>query len=252
MRLVDGLALQDGCTERTRERVAGSHRVGHLHLRRGLIIRLVGREHIAAVGAAGQHQNIQVVLLDELLAALLLVEVGQSEHTAHHHQLLVVDFQYVAAAHRGLYDFLGEEALAQVDVENLHAVGRCGIQELSDGLTAHHAALCQRAEAYGLASLGHLFYLRGERDVVPCHALAYVVCRNTLLVERHLHRSRGIRDARHQVVQPVLFQCGNRLFAQCILTQRTHGKGVETELSGMICEVGRCATQFLSFGQAVP
>ena len=69
--------------------------------------------------------------LDELLAALFLVEVGKREHAADNNQFLVVDLQDVASAHGGFDDFLGEETLAQIDVENLHAVGGGGIRNFA-------------------------------------------------------------------------------------------------------------------------
>ena len=50
----------------------------------------------------------------------------------------------------------------------------------------------------------------------------------------------------------MLLQCLDGLVGQCVLTQCADSQCLQSELSGMISKVGRCATQFLSFGKYIP
>lgn len=50
----------------------------------------------------------------------------------------------------------------------------------------------------------------------------------------------------------LLFELFDGLFGESVLAQGTHCYRVESELSGVECEVGWCAAEFLSFGQHVP
>ena len=70
----------------------------------------VGGEDVAAVDAAGEDEHLQVVLAQQNPAFVLEVDAGVAEHAADGDELLVVDFEYVAALHRVGEDFLGVEA----------------------------------------------------------------------------------------------------------------------------------------------
>ena len=50
----------------------------------------------------------------------------------------------------------------------------------------------------------------------------------------------------------MLLQRLDGLVGQGILAERTDSQCLESKLSGMVSEVGRCATQFLSFGKHIP
>ena len=127
------LAVQDGCAERPRERVASAYCVGNLHFRRVLEGRNAWREDIRAVGATGKYQHLQTIGRQNLLAGLAHVQTLVAEEMTEGYHLLVVNLQHVAALQRLLDNVLGEELLTQVDVENLQAVLGGVIQELADG-----------------------------------------------------------------------------------------------------------------------
>ena len=73
-----GHASEDRGAEGACERVACSHGVGNLNLGCGLVRHLAGSEHIAAVGSAGEHEHIEVILAQDEPALVLDVEtVGE-------------------------------------------------------------------------------------------------------------------------------------------------------------------------------
>ena len=63
--LSDTAATKDGGTEGTRERVAGSYRVGHIHLGGGLEGDMTGREDVTAVDTTGEDEHAQIVLAED-------------------------------------------------------------------------------------------------------------------------------------------------------------------------------------------
>ena len=143
----DRHAGEDGGCKGTREGVAGPDGIGHLHLR-GLLIRLqVGSKDIGSVHAAGKYEHIKVVLAQQQPALVLHVESRIAEEPADRHQFFIVNLEDVRLVERVGNHLFRIEVLAQIDVEDLQAVLRRSVQEFLDGLPAHAAALCQRAEA---------------------------------------------------------------------------------------------------------
>ena len=93
MRFGDRQTFQYGGNESRRERVAGTYRIRHLHLR-SLDKRDFARgEHIAAVYAASEDKHLQVILGKENPALVLQVDARIAEHAADGDQLLVVYLQ---------------------------------------------------------------------------------------------------------------------------------------------------------------
>ena len=243
---------EDRSTECARERVACANGVSHLNLRCGLERHLAWCEHVRAVYAAGEHEHIEVVLAKDEPALVLNVQARIAEHSADEHKLLVVDLKNVAALHALADNILCVEVLAQVDVEYLHAVGRCSVEELVDSLAAHHVALGERAPAHSLCVLGDSLHLVGERDVVPRHVLLNVVCWYALVVELHLHGAGWIRHARHAILQALLLELLHGLVSELVLAKSAHCDRVQAELTGVEREVSRCTTKFLTFRKHVP
>lgn len=141
--LGNGLAVEDAAHERTCEGIAGTDGIGYLYLRGLLERHLAWREYVRAIGAAGEYEHIEVVLAQNQPALVLDVEAGIAEHTANEYQLLIVDLQDVTTLQRLLDYLLGIELLAQVDIENLHTVIGCGVEELVDILTRNDITLSQ-------------------------------------------------------------------------------------------------------------
>ena len=241
-------------TERSCERVAGAYGVNHVYARCLLERHVARSEHVTAVNAARKHKHVEVVLAEDEPALVAHVKARIIEEAAYNDQLLVVDFQHVATLERVFYYVLGVEILPQVYVKNLQAaVARGhGVEKLVDGCARNDVPLSQRTEAHCTAVARQILKFGREGDVVPRHVLAYVIRRHALVVERNLHRSRGVRCLRHDVFKPLFVQGGQRFVAQLVLSQRADGHRTEAELSCMICEIGRCAAQFLAFGQHVP
>ena len=132
--------------------------------------------------------------------------------------------------------------------------GSLKLKEISYIHAADHVALCERAEADGAAVSGNLCDVVVEGYVVPGYVLLDVVRGDALLVELHLHGAGRVGHAGQQVVQTVLAQGLDGLVGQFVLAQCADGNGVvhAEELSGVIGEVGGCATQFLTFGKYIP
>lgn len=61
MGFADGLSAQERGRERSGERIARPHSVGYFHMGCLYERRMVGGEHITAVGAAGENENSQMV-----------------------------------------------------------------------------------------------------------------------------------------------------------------------------------------------
>ena len=116
------------------ERITCAYCVSHFNLRSGLERHGARCEHIAAVGAAGEHEHVEVVLAEDEPALVLEIHSWITEHPADEHQFLVVNLQHVGALERLLDNLLGVEILTQVDVEDAHAVLGNGIEETVDGL----------------------------------------------------------------------------------------------------------------------
>lgn len=53
-------------------------------------------------------------------------------------------------------------------------------------------------------------------------------------------------------MQAFLLKLGDGLIGELVLTQRTHGNGVQPKLAGMIGEIGWGAAQFSTIGKHVP
>ena len=141
MSLRHGLAVEDAAHEGAGEGVASAYGVGHLDLWRFLEGDMTGSENVGAVGAAGEHEHVEIVLAQDEPTLVLNVETGIAKHTADEHQLLVVNLQDVATLERLTQNLLRIELLAQVDIKDLQAVSGCGVKELLDGLTADDVAL---------------------------------------------------------------------------------------------------------------
>ena len=252
--LGDALAGQYAGYEGASERVAGAYGVGHGDFWRLLERDGPGCEDVGAVGAAGEHEHVEVVLAQDEPALVLDVEAWIAEHAADEHEFLVVDLEDVAAAYALLDDLLGVELLAQVDVEDLEAVVGRSVEELLDGGAAYDVALCERAKAYGTARACDGGDIVVEGNVVPSHVLLDVVRGDTAFGQRHLHGARGVGHAGQQVVEVVLTQGFDGLVGQAVLAESADGDGVvrTEELTSVVSEVGRCATEFLAFGQHVP
>ena len=156
---------------------------------------MAGCKDIRAVGAAGKHEHVEVVLAQNEPALVLDVKAGIAKHATDKHQFLIVDFQYIATLERLLQYFLGIELLTQVDIENLQAVVRRGIEEFLDGRTADNVSLSQRTETNSTTVGGNLCDVVIEGDVVPSHVLLDVIGRDALFIKLHLHRTCWIRYA---------------------------------------------------------
>ena len=134
---------KDGRGKRACEAVAGTYRVVHFHLGCRLIALHAGRKDVAAVGATGEHEHLQVVLAEDEIALVLDVETGVAEETTDGDKFLIVDLQDVASFETLLYDLLGVEVLAQVDVEDLQTAHRRGVEEAVDRVARDLVALSQ-------------------------------------------------------------------------------------------------------------
>ena len=111
---------------------------------------------------------------------------------------------------------------------------------------------CASEEAHGPRLPGQPVQRHGIGDIVPCHALLDVIAGHAGIVQRHLHRSRGVRHGLHHAVQPLVAEALQNLHAQLVLAHGAYYPAVQPELGYMVCKVGGCPAQFLSFGQHVP
>ena len=141
MGLRHGLAVEDAAHERAGERVSSSYSVGHFDLRRFLEGYVTRSEYVTAVSATGENEHVEVVLTQNEPALVLDVKTGIAKHTADKHQFLIINLQDIATLERLAQNLLRIELLAKVDVEDLQAVGGCGIKKLLDGLATDHVAL---------------------------------------------------------------------------------------------------------------
>ena len=96
MGLGHGLAVEDAAHEGTSEGVACTDGVGHFDFGRFLEGYVTRGEDVAAIGAAGKHKHVEVVLAQDEPAFVLDVEAGIAEHAANEHQFLIVYLQDVA------------------------------------------------------------------------------------------------------------------------------------------------------------
>ena len=125
-------AVEDGCAERARERVASTYRVSNGHLRRLLERRQTRRKDVRTIGATRQNQHLQLIFCQHLLADATHIQIVIAIHALDDNQFFIVNLQDVAALQRLLNDILGIELLAQIDIENLQAVLWRVVKELAD------------------------------------------------------------------------------------------------------------------------
>ena len=144
MGVLYGFAVEDTSTETACKRIACTYGISHLHLRcvleRG---QTIVSKHIRAIGATGQYEHLQMVVLYDLLTGLAHIQTIIAEHPIHDYQLLIVNLQDVTDAERILKHFLTIELLTQVDVTNAQTVIRCSVKELTDIITADDITLSQ-------------------------------------------------------------------------------------------------------------
>ena len=248
------LPAENGSGEGCRERVTGSNGVRHRYLGRLLEGNHSRSEHIAAVRSASQDKHLQVILGQQNPAFVLQVDARVAENTADGHQLLIVYLEDVAAAH-GFAEYLfGIEPLAEIDVEYLQLPLRIGhrVEKTVDGDAACFTALRQRAETYGTRVQCQTLQFVGKGNVVPGHAFFYLIARHAHGIERHLHRSRGVRHALNLRAQPLPGEHIQNLVPIRIGTYGTDHTAVETKLRCMVSKVCRSTAYLLSFGEAVP
>ncbi len=246
------LSLQDGADEGPGEGVAGTDGIGHLHLRGHLIGHAACVEDITSVGAAGQDEHPQAVFVKDMPAFLLQAESRDIVQAGNHHQFLVIDLQDVTAAEGRLQHFLGIETLTEVDVEDLQAVRRNGIQEGADGIPGDFAPLREGAEAHCLAICGQRGQLVVEGNIVPGDIGLDLVLRYALRIQRHLDGSGRKLHPGQMIRELVFFEGLDNLFAQRIMADGADGDTFQPELAGVISEVSGSAAQFLSFRKHVP
>ena len=86
-----GLAIEDATYKGAGEGVAGAYGVGNGDLRSLLERYCTGGEDVGTVGAAGEHEHVEVVLAQDEPALVLDVETRIAEHTTDEHEFLVVD-----------------------------------------------------------------------------------------------------------------------------------------------------------------
>ena len=96
MGLGHGLTVEDAAHEGTSEGVACTYGVGHFHLRRFLEGNVTRGEDVAAIGAAGKHKHVEVVLAQDEPAFVLNIKARITKHATDEHQFLIVYFQDVA------------------------------------------------------------------------------------------------------------------------------------------------------------
>ena len=112
MGLGHGLAVEDAAHERAGEGVAGADGIGYLDLRRFLEGDVTGSENVGAVGAAGEHKHVEIVLTQDEPALVLDVKTGIAKHAANEHQFLIINLQDIATLERLTQNLLRIELLA--------------------------------------------------------------------------------------------------------------------------------------------
>lgn len=232
VRLGDGHALEEAGHHCGGEAVAGADGVGNFDCGRLDEGDVAALEDVAAVDAAGEDEQVEVVHLDELLALLFKVGAGEFEEAADDNELFVVYFEDVALAEGGFEDFLRVETLAEVDVEDLEGgvVGGHGVEEAVDGLARNVAALGERAPAYGAGLAGEGGELVGEGDVVPRHAFADFVLGHAVVVERHLDGAGGIRHAGDVELEAFAFEGVDGFLTELVVAHGGDNAAVEAQL----------------------
>ena len=146
MGLLQRHPCENGGSEGAGKAVAGSHRVGHFHLRCGLKTLYSGCKDIAAISAAGEHKHLEVILAEDEIALVLNVKTGIAKETSDSDELLIVDLQDIASFEALPDDLLGVEVLPQIDVENLQTTLGGGVEKAMDGVARRLIALGQRAD----------------------------------------------------------------------------------------------------------
>ena len=246
------LALQEGADEGSGEGIAGTDGIGHLHLRSHLVGHAACVEDIASVGAAGQDEHLQAVLVEDVPALFLQAQARDIIQAGNGHQFLIIDFQDVAALERCLQHLLRVETLTEVDVEYLQAVCGDGVQERADGTAGYFAPLCQGTEANRLAICGQGGQFIVIRDIVPCDIRLDLILGHTLRIQGNLDSSGGILHPGQVIRQLVFLESLDDFLAQRIVPDSAHGDAFQPELAGMIGEIGGRAAQFLSLGKHIP
>lgn len=161
--VLEGFVAEQAHEDGGGDRVAGADRVG-------LVVRvevgglavdgLVGRDQPGAVGAAGQDDQVELKLPDQVVGTV----TGQG--VADGGQFVLVELDG-----RGDLAAPAEDAgvvvvLAEVDVEEADGVGG-GFDEAVDGVPALAVALGEGAEADGVGLLGEVLHLGVPLEVVP-------------------------------------------------------------------------------------
>ena len=100
--------------------------------------------------------------------------------------------------------------------------------------------------------MSQFFQFLGVRDVVPGYTFLDVVTGYSFGIKLHLNGSGGIRHCFDLHLQLLGLKILQDFSSQFILAHSTHHFAVQSELRYMISEIGRSATDFLSFGQHIP
>ena len=145
-------AVENGGDEGTRERVARTDRVDHLHAW-GVDVRFAGGGEDGAIISPRSENEVAEVVQGHKATAKVVQRVGlEIEEAAQQVELLVVNLEDVAMAQGGRDQFAGVVMLAEVDVVDAQSPLRYVREERLDGDTRLLGALSQSAESDGVGT----------------------------------------------------------------------------------------------------
>jgi hypothetical protein len=234
------------------EGISCAHGVHDGDLRGGLLVVLAFMPDERAGRSAGQGDGVQVEALGDGKDEGFLV-LGESEEVSDHGDFVVVQLEDVGEAEGRLDDLAGEEALAQIDVEDTKAVRGRVLEELSDGASAFRGALGEGAEADRLALLGQQGQRRIPGDMIPGWFGREDIARLLGGIEGHCDRARRVFFAlEEQGVDVLRRKGGQSLIAQLIAPHRADHPGVTSEAGGVAGEIRRSTAEVGRVRKDVP
>ena len=246
--------------QRGGEGVASADRIGHRDADAGLFgdagravaVRSAGQQ--AAAVAAGQAGHPESVASEQIAQHGRFIAGRHAERGRHPRQFVVVQLHRRGRLQRSVQQVGGPEVLAQVDVEQAHAVRRAGFDERPDDRGRGGPALRQGAERDRVGARGQLPPAAVEARKVERHRLVDGVARRTG-AQRHLHGAGRVLGIALQTapVHAQLAQAGNQVVAGGVTADAARQHAAVAEQRGVVDQIRHRPAEFAAaVGEHVP
>ncbi len=177
----------------------------------------------------------------------------ETKHSSERRPFLVAQLENVRSAQGGFKDFPGVKLLTQIYIENPQSFGPHGVKERMDCGERDVVSLGERSEANGIRARCQIKEVLVEVDVVPSHIGEDFIGR-LAVSQSHMHAPSGMGGIGLDMGVGQIFR-GEDLadFGTVIVGPHgAHGMSGSAELSAVVAEIQRGATELFSFREDIP